>query len=551
MDKESAINTDIVARTFFMAYKELISKLEEALQKAMVQNSYIKKEFEEKNIKPVDFAKKLLGQIVFLYFLQKKGWLGVTKNEDGQFKKWGTGPKNFLRKLFEKEIVPYNNFYDEILEPLFYEAMATARDDDYYTRFECKIPFLHDELFKPINDYNWAGIAIGLDNKIFDQILSTFDRFNFSVKEDEPLDKKVAVDPEMLGKVFESLLEVQDRKSKGTFYTPREIVHYMCQECLLNYLEINTPISRTDIEQFIQLGNSLCNQIPDGKNIIKIHNKMDKFQERNPFLKSIREQYLKIDELLKVIKIVDPAVGSGAFLIGMLNEIVKIRSILSNYFGDIRNNYDLKRETIENCLYGVDIESSAVDIAKLRLWLSLIVDEIDTINLKPLPNLNQKIMCGNSLIEDFELFDEKLVGSIQRDKFRKIFSWKKNFNEAFHRNNPGFDVVISNPPYIDSETMVKQNNNLRELYSKIFQSAKGNWDLFILFIEKGMNLLRQNGVMSYIIPNKLIGAKYSESIRKLLIKKNMKEVRDYSLVNIFKEADVYPVTFILLNNSQK
>ena len=139
----------------------------------------------------------------------------------------------------------YDNFFNDILEPLFYDALATPdRQDDYYSPLKCKIPFLDGGLFEPINSYNWVEVRIPLPNKEFERILDTFDRFNFTVKEDEPLDKEVAVDPEMLGKVFENLLEVKDRKSKGAFYTPREIVHYMCQQSLINYLETNTELSR-------------------------------------------------------------------------------------------------------------------------------------------------------------------------------------------------------------------------------------------------------------------------------------------------------------------
>jgi len=181
-----------------------------------------------------------LGQIVFLYFLQKKGWFGVKRDAD-----WGTGPKNFLRELFEGKHGTYKNFFNDILEPLFYEALAWERDDDFYSRFNCKIPFLNGGLFDPINNYDWVHTDILLPNDLFSNdyktkegdngngILDIFDRYNFTVKEDEPLEKEVAVDPEMLGKVFENLLEVKDRKSKGTYYTPREIVHYMCQQSVI------------------------------------------------------------------------------------------------------------------------------------------------------------------------------------------------------------------------------------------------------------------------------------------------------------------------------
>src|SRR3989338_7676680 len=377
-----------VTKEFFSEYKELFLKLKESLERVLESDKRVKKEFEEKNISSVDFAKKLLGQVVFIYFLQKKGWLGVTKDKSGAFNHWGTGPKNFLRRLFDKEIVHYDNFFNDILEPLFYEALATERDDDYYSRFNCKIPFLNGGLFEPINDYDWAGTAIVLDNAIFENIFSVFGWFNFTVKEDEPLEKEVAVDPEMLGKVFENLLDVTDRKSKGAFYTPREIVHYMCQQSLINYLETNSDILREDIEKFIQLGDLALAQIIKEQEQVKKYGKAYDVNEKYSIPASIKQNHQLVDKLLKEIKVVDPAVGSGAFPVGMMNEIVKARSILSIYFKEARNDYELKRETIENCLYGVDIESSAVDIAKLRFWLTLIVDELDMKNIKPLPNLD-------------------------------------------------------------------------------------------------------------------------------------------------------------------
>src|SRR3989344_4252230 len=419
---EFAFGIEKVTKEFFDKYKRLFLDLKESLDKIIKRDKTVKEEFEERSIDPVEFTKKLLGQIVFLYFLQKKGWLGVEKGEDGRFKAWGTGPKNFMKRLFEGKIRPYKNFYNDILEPLFYEALATERYDDYYTHFKCKIPFLNGGLFEPIKDYNWRETDVLLDNKIFEDIFKTFDEFNFTVKEDEPLEKEVAVDPEMLGKVFENLLEVKDRKSKGAFYTPREIVHYMCQQSLINYLETNTSISREDLEKFIQLGDFALDVIIKEQEQIKKYGR-SYVEDKSTIPKSVRENHKEIDKLLKEIKVVDPAVGSGAFPVGMMNEIVKARSILSIYFKEDRKDYDLKREIIENCVYGVDIESSAVEITKLRFWLSLIVDELDMKNIKPLPNLDHKIMCGNSLLEEFEgikLFDEKLLGEVKKDNSLEI-----------------------------------------------------------------------------------------------------------------------------------
>src|SRR3989339_1152010 len=353
---ESAFSIDNVTKEFFDAYKELYYELEECLQKVKNRDKHVKDEFELKGISTVDFAKKLLGQIVFIYFLRKKGGFEVKKGEKG-----GKGPKDFMRCLFGggiknyKPLVSYNNFFNEILEPLFYEALANDRsaDDHFYRLFNCKIPFLNGGLFEPINDYKWAETDIVIDNAIFDRILTTFDRFNFTVKEDEPLEKEVAVDPEMLGKVFENLLEVKDRKSKGTYYTPREIVHYMCQQSLVSYLatELEGKVGKEDIEQLVKYGETV------GENEIYIQNEGKEtptYQYKLP--ESVRKNAQNIDVSLESIKVCDPAIGSGAFLVGMMNEIVKARNVLTSYLKNLeRSVYNFKRDCIQNSLYGVDI----------------------------------------------------------------------------------------------------------------------------------------------------------------------------------------------------
>lgn len=678
---ENVFSIEKVTKEFFIDYKELYFGLEESLKKVIEQDSYVKQEFKEKNISTIDFAKKLLGQIVFIYFLQKKGWLGVGVN-----KEWGSGPKDFMRRLFgdkKKGIKPmesYKNFFNDILEPLFYEALANPReaDDGYYSRFNCKIPFLNGGLFEPINNYDWAGTEIVLSNSVFEKILTTFDQYNFTVKEDEPLEKEVAIDPEMLGKVFENLLDIKDRKSTGRYYTPREIVHYMCQQSLINYLATNTPISipRDDVEKFIQLGDfALDLTIRAQEQKRQHHGKTFDIDESLAIPKPIEDIYKEIDRLLKDIKIVDPAVGSGAFPIGMMNEIVKARSILTLFFDEDeqrkRTVYKFKRETIENSLYGVDIDSSAVDIAKLRFWLSLIVDEEDIKTIKPLPNLDHKIMCGNSLLEEFggvKLFDEKLLIEIPKDysyqleqidrevnklnqelhdihtgkkadngrtkqiqrelknlkrekeqilsgpnedvpqvtldealqkriresqkklkelknlqkkffneqnrklkrqyaeeidtiewelieetlkeegneeamqklqqykkkKSKPFFLWKLYFSEIFQRDNPGFDVVIANPPYVSAWNAEKQ---YKKYYLQNYKSSTGHYDLYVLFMEKSLDILRNNGVSAFITSNKYFAQKYGAGIRTLLLNNSINRIINFNC-NVFETATV-------------
>ncbi|HRS06082.1 MAG TPA: N-6 DNA methylase [Candidatus Ratteibacteria bacterium] len=579
---EEAFSVEKVTREFFEKYRELYLQVKEILDDLVSKDSAIKNDFEGKNINTVDFSKKLLGQIVFLYFLQKKGWFGVKRNQP-----WGSGSKHFLRELFQKKCGDYKNFFNDILEPLFYEALRLERPDDYYSKFDCRIPFLNGGLFDPLNNYDWINTDILLPDELFSNnyktkegdtgtgILDIFDRYNFTVKEDEPLEKEVAVDPEMLGKVFENLLEVKDRKSKGTYYTPREIVHYMCEQSLINYLttELEGKVNKEDIETLVKYGETAV----EHESRVENYGRQTKtYSYKLP--ESIRQNARLIDEKLSTIRVCDPAVGSGAFLVGMMGEIIRARNALNPYLKESRTIYDLKRHAIQNCLYGVDIDPGAVDIAKLRLWLSLVVEEEDIKQIKPLPNLDYKIVCGNSLLGveknllNYSLFDKleelkplffnetnarrkqeyknqinELISQITNG--HKDFDFEVYFSEVFHEKG-GFDVVIANPPYVDSETMAKMDANSRNKYSLIYKSAKGNWDVFIIFIERGIQILKINGTITYIVPNKLISARYAETLRRILLKKDIKEIRDFSQVDVFKEVDVYPVVFLIQNNTK-
>jgi hypothetical protein len=209
---EDAFSIEKVTDEFFAKYRELFLRTNETLSGIVNKSPLVKAEFTRKHVRTADFSKQLLGQTIFLYFLQKKGWFGV-----GRDALWGSGPKNFIRELFEAKHGNYKNFFNDLLEPLFYEALAKERDDDYYARLNCKIPFLNGGLFDPVNDYDWIHTDIFLPENLFsnstktpegdtgDGILDVFDRYNFTVKEDEPLEREVAVDPEMLAARGESL----------------------------------------------------------------------------------------------------------------------------------------------------------------------------------------------------------------------------------------------------------------------------------------------------------------------------------------------------------
>jgi len=582
---EEAFNIEKVTREFFEKYRELFLWTKEKLDDVVKKDKKIKTDFEDKGVNTVDFSKKLLGQIVFLYFLQKKGWFGVKRDAD-----WGTGPKNFLRELLEGKHGTYKNFFNDILEPLFYDALARDRSDiDHWNdQFKCKIPFLNGGLFDPINNYDWVHTDILLPNDLFSNtyktkegdtgngILDIFDRYNFTVKEDEPLEKEVAVDPEMLGKVFENLLEVKDRKSKGTYYTPREIVHYMCQQSLINYLttELESKVSKEDIETLIKYGEQV------GENEATVEAKgreTDTYSYKLP--ESIRLNAKLVDEKLASIKVCDLAIGSGAFPVGMMGEVVKTRNVLSAYIKNPnRTIYNFKRECIEKSLYGVDIDPSAVEIAKLRLWLSLVVDEEDIKQIKPLPNLDYKIVCGDSLLGvEKNLFNLSLFSGLERLKpllfnetspkkkqeykkqideiitqitdGHKEFDFEVYFSEVFHEKK-GFDVVIANPPYVDSETMVRLMPKFRESISKSYITAKGNWDLYIPFWELGVKLLNNRGNSVFITPNKWLAIGYGKNLRELLLSYVYK-IGNCDQVKVFEAGNSPVIVFIskLLNNN--
>ena len=265
-DLEKAFDIETVSKEFFEKYRELFLHIKEELDKVVKNDNKIKADFIAHDIDTVNFVKNLLGQIVFLYFIQKKGWLGVRRDN-----KWGAGSKQFLRELFEKRHANYNNFFNDILEPLFYEALRIDRshDDGYFSQFDCKIPFLNGGLFDPIGNYDWVNTDIVLPDKLFSNFIKTkegdigngmldvFDRYNFTVKEDEPLEIEVAIDPELLGKVYEKFNAIRPdnfdeykgalksgskgdenkfNKKFGVYYTPRNIIHYMCQQSLIIYL---------------------------------------------------------------------------------------------------------------------------------------------------------------------------------------------------------------------------------------------------------------------------------------------------------------------------
>jgi hypothetical protein len=376
-DLYDAFSVEKLNKDFFKTYKEFYEKFwkylaaDKKYYKILADN---RQTDEEKKQKPLrDFSKKLLGRIVFLQFLQKKGWMGVSANS----KEWKDGDTKFLQTLFEKS-KQKDKFHSAALKTLFFETLNTKRINDLAPSSlgaSIKLPYLNGGLFdKDIAFENNFDFPVDY----FETLLDFFEQYNFTIDENDPYDSEVGIDPEMLGHIFENLLE--ENREKGAFYTPKEIVHYMCQESLIEYLQTQLPnYEKADFELLVR-----SNQVAQS---LTAHKKA-----------------IEVNEKLKAVKVCDPAIGSGAFPMGLLKEIFECRRLLYPYL-KTNEKFDpaqVKKDIIQENIYGVDLENGAVEIARLRFWLALVVDETEP---QPLPNLDYKIMQGNSLLERFEGVD--------------------------------------------------------------------------------------------------------------------------------------------------
>ena len=362
-----AFNVERITNKFYREYAALFRVLQEKIRSA---NRGVRELQDQTSLH--SFTQHLLERVMFSYFLQRKGWLA--------------GNPQFLTALYRRVVTDDEKlYYNDFLERLFFETLNQRRPNDASPWGN--IPYLNGGLFE--KDYDFF---VSLPNELFDPqsdegILGFFNSYNFTVEEDTPLEQEVALDPEMLGKVFENLLEEGERGKTGTFYTPRPIVHYMCREALLGYLQNATDPStalRTGLDRPL------------------LQAQFDDEPERALTV----SQANAIESALRDVRVLDPAVGSGAFLVGMLHELVTLRRACRRAKGEeVRRGSaaiaEWKREFIANCLYGVDIKAEAIEIAKLRLWLSLVVDT-ERAQVEPLPNLDYKLMQGNSLIETLD-----------------------------------------------------------------------------------------------------------------------------------------------------
>ena len=503
------------------------------------------------------------------------------EDEQGNKRKFATNIKKDIKTLYR------------------YAEMFNISENDVVTLFS-EVPFLNGGLFECLDKtktidgveqaYNYDGFsrndkrfadgryrnrAIIPNNLFFDSekgLISILSRYNFTIEENSPEEQQVALDPELLGKVFENLLGAYNPETKetarnqsGSFYTPREIVNYMVDESLIAYLGDT---------QFVR---SLFN--PDFT-----------LDREKP------EEYQRVAKRLKAIKILDPACGSGAFPMGLLNRMIDVLCRISPN----EKVYDLKLAIIENCIYGSDIQSIAAQITKLRFFISLICDcEKDAskpnFGIPTLPNLETKFVAANSLIAkkkqashclfenpDIEPTKQKLIevrhehfsaktanrkstlrekDKVLREKLARLLADDKDFApedaiqlaawNPYDQNtvaeffdpawmfgvSDGFDIVIGNPPYIQL-----QNNGgeLAKLYEPCdYKTFAKTGDIYCLFYERGWQLLKPKGHLCYITSNKWMRAGYGEKTRGFFAKNtNPQLLIDFAGVKIFESATV-------------
>lgn len=520
------------------------------------------------------FAVRLLGRLIFCWFLKKKGIVG----------------SNALSSARVKDSV---NYYHELLEPLFFEVFNKPESERKSDLPACiaGLRFLNGGLFEPQIDDCKDNSQLLIPNDWFAGFFGdTMERYNFTVDENSASNAEIAIDPEMLGRIFENLLAEQNdatresaRNRTGSFYTPREIVDYMVEESLIAYLG-------AEYTDFVHTA-----ELPEKQ----------------------KPQAAKLLEKLNCLKTIDIAAGSGAFPMGMLQKIVMLKQALS----PTASPYDLKLETIENSIYGVDVQPMAIELSRLRCWLSLIVDE-EPDKVQPLPNLDFKFVCADSLIDlGYESFREESKRQEERQghlffenslepKMELLKKLRHDYFDSAHNHNTkqqlrqqfkavqddilkvsldlvrqrlidgkftaritgwnpfddskaapffspawmfgiedGFDISIGNPPYIQIQSFSGQP--VQALWeSQNYKTYTRTGDVYCLFYERGYNLLSANGVLTYITSNKWMRAGYGKAMRKFILNNGtVSQLIDFGDSPIFENATTY--TNILVWHNSK
>ena len=506
-----AFNVDKVTKDFFREYKRIFEQAEGLI------SGFSDPEDRKQ------FVQTLFNRLMFVYFLSRKGWL---KYE---------GETDYLNTLWDAyaDHATQNNFYNDRLTFLFFQGLNNPDSRDVRGGVDFLIgdvPFLNGGLFEETEIDRRGDITVP-DDAIRPLMTELFDKFNFTVMESTPFDIEVAVDPEMLGKVFEEL--VTGRHDSGAYYTPRPVVSFMCREALKGYLEgaLTPALSQGEKEQTAAA--------------------VARFVDDHDASGISISQATAIQQALEAVTVVDPACGSGAYLVGMMQELVDLRVELYNQKlkQDARSLYELKLHIIERNLYGVDIDQFAVDIARLRLWLSLAID-YEGGQPEPLPNLDFKIVQGDSLLgpdpsqlnldrhaiqqsgladlkgqymretngdakerlkEDILHAEEQLRAMLALgDVPDQAIDWRIKFAEVVGLG--GFDIAIANPPYIQLQ---KNGGTLRRRYEGCgYETLVARGDVYQLFYERGCQLLVSKGLLAYITSNSWLRAPYGKKTRR-------------------------------------
>lgn len=530
-DVIEAFSVEKLNSEFFKKYKEQY----EIFNQHLIEDSKIrynifgidrkeKKDERSKNELPIrDFTKKLLGRLVFLHFLQKKGWMGVPAPAKGAKVIWKNGKQNFLHKLFEDSATP-KKFHSKYLSELFFNTLNNEERKDFLFSIDgtspfadgkkvC-VPYLNGGLF---DDDFPKGKQIDFPVAYFKNLFEFFDAYNFTIDENSPEDHDVGIDPEMLGHIFENLLE--DNRDKGAYYTPKEVVHYMSQQSLIEYLKGKLEIDNAEIEQFIR------------------QNKVSPFIEQNASL---------IKSHLENIKICDPAIGSGAFPMGVLKEIFeglqKIHDLQNP--GTPFKAAEAKKHIIQHSIYGVDLEKGAVDIARLRFWLALVVEEDIP---QPLPNLDYKIMQGNSVLEKYGEIDLSKVKNKSDNSQLELYAVEEpesiyNLEEInnliddyFNESNKGRKDEIHSK--IDKAVIKHIDNSLKEYQDRLeddVENLERKLDEFVsrLTSSQKEQFLNKNREVKLLNEKKEKLAKIGEQRKELLSYENKSE-RPYFLWHLY------------------
>lgn len=399
-----AFNVEKVTRKFFEDYKTIFFSL-----RKKVENQGIGRRDAH------EFSQQLLNRMMFIYFVAKKRWL----NDDPKFLKW------FWDVYRRDENQEEDSFCEKWLKVLFLEAFNNRFSHPSYLPRDVRsilqmAPYLNGGLFKK---NRFDDLPVEIKDLLFKEIFNFFERYNFTIREDLPLDVEVAVDPQMIGYAYESLAnvaeEIYDRQDLGIFYTPKIEVDFMARSCLAEYF---------------------CNHLPElpKEKIYQFIFDQDKRETEDFFSK--QGLWERIEELLDNLAVVDPACGSGAFLVGMLNVLARLSKTIYQHLGREMSDFEVKKRIIGRSLYGVDVISWAVHAAELRLWLQLIIESdlsIGELKLQPLlPNLDLRLRVGDSLVQELGGIDLHIREANISPSLKGKLTLLKHEKEKYFNNDP-------------------------------------------------------------------------------------------------------------------